>query len=81
LYFATRALGYKNYTLIFDIRVASSLVLLSTHKEVFEIVTVTPSSRYNDFEKYNSLMFKVAKKNKIAPENLEMYLFNQVFSN
>ena len=79
LYFATRAKGQANYSLIFDIRVAASLIELTTPKEIFEIVTIAPSSKFKDFESYNRLIHKLAKENHVEADQIEMYLFNQVF--
>ena len=80
LYFATRAKKLNNYALIFDIRVASALVKITTPKEIFEIVTVGPSSKFDDYEKYNTLIHKLADCYKVEAEKLEMYLFEQDFS-
>ncbi|QVY67109.1 hypothetical protein [Polaribacter sp. Q13] len=79
LYFATRGANQSNYALIYDIRVASSLVQLTTPKEIFDIVSVSPSSKFKDYEKYNALIHNLAIKNKIDAESLEMFLFNQEF--
>lgn len=79
LYFATRAKNQDNYSLIFDIRVAASLVKLTTPKEIFEIVTIGPSSKFKDYENYNRLIHKLAIDNQVEADQLEMYLFNQVF--
>jgi len=79
LYFATRAKSQDNYSLIFDIRVAASLVKLTIPKEIFEIVTIGPSSKFKDYENYNRLIHKLAKENQVEADQLEMYLFNQVF--
>src|SRR5690554_6738171 len=45
LYFATRGCGYDEYVLIYDIRVARSLIKLTTIPEVFEIVEISPSTK------------------------------------
>jgi hypothetical protein len=79
LYFATRALNFNQYTLIFDIRVASSLILLNIPKEIYDIVSIMPSSKYSDFKKFNMIMHDIAHNYNIETENLEMYLFNQEF--
>jgi hypothetical protein len=79
LYFATRGKGQSNYALIFDIRVASSLVKLTTPNEIFQLVTVGPSSKFNDYENYNKLIHKLAKDNNVEADQIEMYLFNQDF--
>lgn len=79
LYFATRAKNQDNYALIFDIRVAASLVKLTTPKEIFEIVNIGPSSKFKDYQNFNNLIHKVALDNKVEADQLEMYLFNQDF--
>lgn len=79
LYFATRAKNQDNYALIFDIRVAASLIKLTTPKELFEIVNIGPSSKFVDYHKFNSLIHNLAKDNKVEADQLEMYLFNQDF--
>ena len=79
LYFATRGAEQSNYALIYDIRVASALVQLTTPKEIFEIVRINPSSKFVDYEKYNALIHDIARKCKVEAESLEMFLFNQEF--
>jgi hypothetical protein len=79
LYFATRAKHENNYALIFDIRVASSLVKLTVPTDIYEIVNIGPSSKFSDYAKFNHLIHKLAKENKVESENLEMYLFNHEF--
>lgn len=79
LYFATRAKKQENYALIFDNRVAASLIKLTTPKEIFEIINIGPSSKFNDYQKFNQLIHKLAKDNEVEADQLEMYLFNQVF--
>ena len=79
LYFATRAKNQDNYALIFDIRVAASLVKLTTPKEIFEIVNIGPSSKFKDYQNFNNLIHKLALDNKVEADQLEMYLFNQDF--
>lgn len=77
LYFATKAADEnKEYALVFDIRVASSLIKLTTPKEVFEIVSVYPSSKYDDYEKYNSLIHQLAKTNHLEADAIELFLFD-----
>jgi len=57
LYFGTRAMGYKEYALIFDIRVARSLVkLLDSDGILAGLLDISPSNKYKDFYKYNLLM-------------------------
>jgi hypothetical protein len=56
LYFATRAKEIDNYALIFDNRVAVSLVKLTTPKEVYDIINIVPSSKFVDYQRFNNLM-------------------------
>lgn len=79
LYFATRAVGQENYALIFDIRVATALVKFTAPKEIHQLITVLPSTKFADYEAYNQLIHKLAKENEVSAEQLEMYLFNQDF--
>lgn len=80
LHFATRATGNTNYALIFDLRVATALIKLTTPQEIVQLVTIAPSSNFNDYVKYNQLIHKLAEHNNIEAEQIEMYLFNQEFS-
>jgi hypothetical protein len=79
LYFASRAAKIEQYALIFDIRVANSLVQLTTPKEVFEIVNVSPSNKYKDYKKYNDYIHSLASKYNLDAESIEMFLFEQNF--
>lgn len=79
LYFATRAKNTDSYALIFDIRVAAALVKLTTPMEIYEIINVGPSPKFNDYQKFNILIHKLAKDNQVEADQLEMYLFNQDF--
>jgi len=79
LYFATKACDYKEYALIYDIRVAKSLIKLSTTPEIFEIVEVVPSSKFAHYKMYNSLMHKYSRELNLDAESLEMFLFEQRF--
>jgi hypothetical protein len=79
LYFATKAKGIDEYALIFDNRVAASIVMLTTSKEIHDIVIIQPSSKFKNYKKYNDLIHALAKKNDVSAEQIEMYLFNQIF--
>ncbi|MDR7370168.1 hypothetical protein [Flavobacterium aquidurense] len=79
LYFATKACDYKEYALIYDIRVAKSLIKLSTTPEIFEIVEVVPSSKFVHYKIYNTLMHKYSAELNLDAESLEMFLFEQRF--
>lgn len=79
LYFASKGAGIKNYALIYDIRVASSLIQLTTPREIFEIVSINPSSKYEDFAKYNKLVHELAAKHNVEADAIELFLFEQKF--
>lgn len=79
LYFATRGCDYDEYALIYDIRVARSLIKLTTIPEVFEIVEITPSTKFKDYIKYNARMHKWSKELDVSAECLELFLFDQKF--
>ncbi|MGB3343082.1 MAG: hypothetical protein WBA61_04155 [Aequorivita sp.] len=65
----------KEYALIYDFRVARSLIKLTTIPEVFEIVEITPSTKFKDYMKYNAMMHKWSKEMDTTAEWLEMFLF------
>ncbi|MHC8949821.1 8-oxoguanine DNA glycosylase OGG fold protein [Sphingobacterium hungaricum] len=75
LYFATRACSYKEYAVIFDIRVARSLVKLSVPKDVFEIIEIFPSTKFKHYVIFNTMMHKYAQELGVEAESLEMFLF------
>lgn len=79
LYFATKACKLENYALIYDIRVAKSLIKLNVSPELFEIVEVVPSTKFKHYELYNSLIHKSAKELNVSAESIEMFLFDQKF--
>ena len=79
LYFAGRAKGIKNYPLIYDIRVARSLLMLSTPKDVVELLEVYPSSKFKDYEKYNKMIHGWAEQYNLNAECIEIFLFDQKF--
>lgn len=79
IYFATRGAGIQDYALIFDIRVAHSLVRLSASNDVYEIVTVSPTTKFEDYMKYNTLLHRLAKQYEVEAEAIELFLFKQEF--
>ena len=79
LYFATRGAGIQDYALIFDIRVAHSLVRLSASNDVYEIVKVSPTTKFEDYMKYNTLLHRLAKQYEVEAEAIELFLFKQEF--
>ena len=74
LYFATKGAGKEEYALIFDARVARSLIKLTT-PEIFKIVTVRPSSKYDAFINYNKLVHQLAKQYAVDADAIELFLF------
>ncbi|MFZ4589374.1 MAG: hypothetical protein ACOYN6_00120 [Ignavibacteria bacterium] len=79
LYFASKGARLKEHCLIFDIRVAESLVKLSTLNSIFEIIKVYPSNKFRDYEKYNQLIHQLAKAYSLDADAIELFLFNQEF--
>lgn len=79
LYFATRGANHSQYALIYDIRVATALIQLTTPKEIVDLVSINPSSKFADYEKYNTIIHNLAKQHNLEAESIEMFLFNQVF--
>jgi hypothetical protein len=77
LYFATRAKSDKYYALIFDVRVARSLVRFTSPKEIYDIINIAPSSKFIDYKNFIDLMHKQASIIEVSAEQLEMYLFEQ----
>ena len=76
LYFATRAKQIKKYALIYDSRVAHALILEFTPKSISDIVTIFPKSDFTSYCNYIDLIHRIAKENKVDPEQVEWYLFN-----
>ncbi len=76
LYFGTRANEVNNYCLIFDIRVARSLIQLTSGKEIFDLVQITPSTKYTDYIKYNLMLHEKALQLGVEAEKIEHFLFD-----
>jgi hypothetical protein len=79
LHFATKATGIKEYALIYDIRVAKSLIKLTVPNYIFEIVDVYPSTKFADYQKYNKLIHRLAQEHNLEPDAIELFLFEQKF--
>ena len=79
LYFGTRARNQKDYTLIFDIRVARALVKLLDTEGIMSLLSIGPSNKYEDFERYNTLIHQWAVELEVEAENIEVFLFNGDF--
>ena len=60
-------------------RVAVALIRLTTPKEIYNIVSIEPSSKFENYSNYNSLIRNLAKNNGVESDQIEMYLFNQDF--
>jgi hypothetical protein len=80
LYFSTKGAGIKEYALIFDIRVANALVKLTSPPYIADIVKVYPSSKFEDYQNYNTLIHKLAKQHHVEPDSIELFLFDQKFT-
>jgi hypothetical protein len=79
LYFGTRARKQDDYALIFDIRVARSLVRIFDKDGISGLLNISPSSKYTDYENFNKLIHRWAKELKVEAENIEMFLFMSNF--
>lgn len=78
LYFATRALNNEKYCLIFDIRVAKSLVKIHC-PDICGFLEIYPSPKYKSYKQYNELMHREANKYGLEADALELFLFDQKF--
>ena len=79
LYFAGKAKNLPNYPLIFDIRVATALVSLSSEGLLDNFLKVFPSSGFKAYNSYNNLIHKWAKDLKVDADQIEFFLFEQKF--
>lgn len=79
LYFSSKALEREDYQLIFDSRVASSLLKLSVGEEMSELFKITPSDKFEDYDKYNQLIHQIANENSLEADAIEMFLYEQKF--
>lgn len=80
LYFATRAAHKQEYALIFDNRVAQSLVRLYANNEIAAILNVSPSSKFEDYQHYIRLIHRLAKQHGVEADAIELFLFEQKFT-
>lgn len=76
MYFAERSFKSENYSLIFDQRVANSLVKLSLPEELSKSLDVFPSGKYINYKSYCNYINKLSDEIKVPAENIEYYLFN-----
>lgn len=79
LYFATRGAGIKDYALVFDNRVAQSLVRLFASNDIYKLVNISPSSKFEDYQMYNKLIHQFAKQYEVEADVIELFLFNRSF--
>jgi hypothetical protein len=77
LYFATKAKGFEKYAIIFDIRVARALIKL-TAPEVYELVSVSPSSKFEHYKRFITIIHDIAEQNDVQADQLELYLFDSI---
>ena len=79
LYFASKAANHTNFCLIFDIRVATSLIQLTTPREIYQLVDIYPSSKFQDYQAYNNLLHQIALENSLQADDVEFFLFTHEF--
>lgn len=76
LYFASRAREEKEYALIFDNRVARTLVKLIDISGIAGILKILPSNKFEDYIDYIQFMHRWADELEVEAENIELFLFN-----
>ena len=76
-YFASLALNIKEYPLIFDRRVASSLVSLFIDNKISKLISVSPNTDLESYKNYNILIHKWAKQIGVDADKIEWFLFNE----
>ncbi len=79
LYFATRGAGIQDYALIFDNRVAQSLVRLFASNGIYRLVNISPSSKFEDYQMYNKLIHQFASQYEVEADVIELFLYNRSF--
>ena len=78
LYFASRGCKIEKYALIFDVRVAKGIIqLISSRKDLVNIVSITPSIEYEHFDEYLNFAHELGKRYECEAENIELFLFEQ----
>ena len=76
LYFLGRALNINVYPLIFDRRVAHSIIKLnSINLNLIELVDINPRQNAEAYCNYINLIHTIATENDVEGENLEYFLF------
>ncbi|MFZ4102771.1 MAG: hypothetical protein ACOYKR_12555 [Sphingobacterium thalpophilum] len=81
LYFASKAANHASYCLIFDIRVATNLIRLTTPNEIYQLVEVYPSSKFKNYQAYNNLIHQIALEHVLQADDVELFLFTREFNN
>jgi hypothetical protein len=80
LYFSSKGCGIEKYALIFDARVANSLVHLnSNYSLIADLVNVMPSDIFEHYNYYVDMLHKEADKLdcKGRADNIELFLFER----
>lgn len=77
LYFASRGVGYEIYPLIFDARVAESLVKLFVPTGLQDIFKVAPSDSFESYKKYYTFIHKIAGVYALEADTIEHYLYDR----
>lgn len=78
LYFTSRGCKIKNYALIFDVRVAKSIIqLTSIRKDLVNLVSISPSINYVHFKEYIDFAHNLSIEYNCEAENVELFLFEQ----
>ena len=81
LYFAGKALAMEKYPLIFDARVAYSLVALSRPPDEpgispLRFVSIQPKSNWSSYKTYLEMMYDQAAKLDLEADQIELFLFD-----
>lgn len=80
LYFASKAVNKQEYALIFDNRVAKSLLRLCANNEIASMLNVSPSTRFEDYYQYICLIHQLSKQHGVDADAIELFLFEQNFT-
>jgi hypothetical protein len=76
LYFMGRAEGISHYPLIFDARVAQSMIKISLSNTIaHNLVLVSPKQDALSFKMYVDMIHEQANKIDVSPEEIEYFLF------
>lgn len=75
LYFAGKATNSADYPLIFDNRVAHSLVAIQS-KEIAELLSISPKVKWETYDSYNKMLHRWGNEYKIEADWIELFLFN-----